>query len=315
MSEREGRARSLARALTIGPLLALCSCSPPRPPPVQGTLFGVSRHFCIEASLSGGDLVSSSMNECTPMSPLERVAGRSDDGWFVTFTDSELGQRQLFSSAGAVLATASSSLTAFVGLEGRWFGVASNTVQVSDGGPFKAILTATPGSQYLDIGAVGGKLVVLELDASRNAVLREYSLSGDALVAERTLELPLLKDAVRIAETDATSVLLAERSREFWARVALDGSSSNVWIPGTQACLGGNALHSLWAGSLRRLADGVSTQTDLAATDGLVCTCDPDRVLLLRGASVVAFDWKTQLETVLPSDINLTSPMLLRCEP
>lgn len=301
------------RCLNI--LLVLSACSPPKPLPVRGTLFGVAKNRCVIAALSGGDPVSAVWAECTPASPLDGVPGRSDDGWFVAFTDTNSGQRKLFDPSGRVLATGNSSLTAFTGYGGRWYATAATTLEVFDGTSFGPAQPTPVGTSYFDIGSNGAALLSLEMDASRRLAIREHLLRADSLVAGRVVELPQHGEAVRIAETDATSVLLTERTRSLWARVGLDGSSTGAWVAGTQGCLGGNAFHVLAAPLVQRFFDGASSQASLPPTDGILCTCDPERVLLLRGSSLSSFDWRTQVETAISSDVSLTYRMLLTCSP
>lgn len=294
-------------------LFVLSACTPPNPLLVRGTLFGVANNRCAVAALSGGDLISSTWTECTPSSPLDAVPGRSDDGWFVAFTDTDSGQRKLFDPSGRLLATGNSSLTAFTGYGGRWYAASATTLEVFDGTRFGPAQGTSSSTSYFDIGSNGAALFSLEVDASRKTLVREHLLSGGSLVPGRIVELPRLSEAVRIAETDATSVLLTERTRSLWARVSLDGSSTGAWVAGSQGCLGGNALHVFSSPLLQRFAGGASSQAQLPDIDGILCTCDPERVLLLRGASLAAFDWRTQVVTAMPSDVMVTYRMLLTC--
>lgn len=308
-SHEQLHVRLLASMVLVG--LAACT---PEPAPIDGTLFGVSRSWCVLASLAGGDLRASTRVECIPATPLEARAGRTTDGWFVAFTDPVTSQRRVADPTGRLLVEDGANSTVFASVGGRWFGASLWTVEAVDSTPPRTQLTAPSGASYLDLSSVGDSLLVLQKDGTGAVSLHQHQVSGDALGAGRVLELPLLAAAVRIAESDTSSVLLTEPGRGLWARVALDGSSTGTWVAGTQACLGGNALHLFSARLLERFADGVLSQARLSEdTDGLLCTCDRDRVLLLRGGSVFSFDWRTQQETAMPSDVQLTHGMLLRC--
>lgn len=301
------------RPLASMALVGLAACTH-EPAPVNGTLFGVSRTRCLLGFLAGGDLRGSTLTECIPDTPLEARAGRTTDGWFVAFTDPGTSQHRVADPTGRLLVEDGASSTVFASVGGHWFGASLRAVEAVDSTPPRAQLTATSGTSYLDLTSVGDSLLVLQKDVAGAVSLHEHQVSGDTLGAGRVLELPLLAAAVRIAESDASSVLLTEPGRGLWARVALDGSTTGTWVAGTGACLGGNALHVFSKRLLERFADGVSSQARLSEdTTGVLCTCDRDRVLLLRGGSVFSFDWRTQRETAMPSDVQLTHGMLLRC--
>lgn len=304
------------RFVLLPGFLLFAACEQPVQPPITGTLFGVARSQCLLSTVSGGAVISSEWTECTPASRLDAVPGRSSDGWFVAFTDGDSGQRRVFDPKGNLLAVGASSLTGFAGLDGRWYASAATTIEMFDSTGFRPLVSSAPGTQYFDISIGGKGLVVLEADAQRRALLREFVPAGGSLVDGRVVELPLLADAVRITEWDETSVLLTDRARSRWARVAIVGASTPSWVAGAQACLGGDALHVFSAGTIERFANGGVLRAKLPdGTDGILCTCDPDRLFVLRQQSVSSFDWQTETESAVPGDKKLTFRMLLRCPP